>query len=300
MTKLEFLSTESDDSVIKRKMSDEQIDVPASNKDLLNSTMRRVSWRILPLFCVYIFVGQSEKKNLAYASQGLKDSLGISDRQYGLVASSFVIAYAAFIIPNTLLAKRVGVKLILTAMMYGFGIVTMCTGFVTNYASLIILRVLLGITESGGIQIVLYHLSLFFGPERFTQAMSRSLNLGGGLSSICSGPIAAAILAASKGSSLASWRWLFIIESLPCFVIATVVLLFLPDSPIRCGKLLRGNQHDCLIKYTTALQEEKSRISSDLAEQSISFWRVLRDPRVILLGFTSFCWEFCGWGIMFW
>lgn len=288
------LQLENGDNVTTRKFSDDLENVVDTEvkENLEKSTMRRVSWKIIPLFCVYVIVGQSEKKNLAFASQGLKDSIGISDSQYGLAASSFLFTYAAFTIPNTLFAKRVGIKNGMAVMMYGFGIVTLCTAFVGNYASLIVLRLLLGITESGGIQMILYHLSLFFGPERYAQAASKSIMLGNGLSSILGGPIAAAILAAFQGNSLSPWRWLFIIESLPCFIIATVVFILLPGSPLWCGRFLRDDQHEWLIKYTTALQDEKTRISSDLAEQNTSFWRVAWNPRVLLFGSIHFCFEF--------
>ena len=112
---------------------------------------------------------------------------------------------------------------------------------------------------------------------------------------------AAAILAAAQGSSsLSPWRWLFIIEGLPCFVVATVVMILLPKSPLACASFLSYEQHDWLIKYTTDIQEEKKKVSSNLADQHVSFWTVLRDPRVILLSLAAFFWDIGAWGLGFW
>ena len=38
-------------------------------EELERMTFRSVSWRILPIFCLYTFVGSMEKSNLSYASR---------------------------------------------------------------------------------------------------------------------------------------------------------------------------------------------------------------------------------------
>ena len=173
------------------------------------------------------------------------------------------------------------------ALMYGFGVVTLCTSFVRNYAGLIAMRLLLGMSQGGVIPIIMCNLSVFFGPERLGKASAMSINLGSGLAKL-SGLFAAAILAATNGSDLSPWHWLFIIESLPCFVLASVVLLVLPNNALACASFLSNDQHEWLINYTAELQEEKKKISSGLADQNVSFFQVLRDPRVILLSCASF------------
>ena len=94
------------------KLSDDFSDsvVRITGADLEESTMRRVWFRIIPLFCVYHFVNQLEKQNLSFASEGLKEEIGLSDSQYGTVVAGFVFTYAASSIPNTLIGKRVGAK----------------------------------------------------------------------------------------------------------------------------------------------------------------------------------------------
>ena len=156
------LKIDTEPTIAKRKLSDdfsEAIEDVKGGDTLEKSTMRRVAWRILPLFCTYHFIGQLQKRNLSFASQGLKDDLQLSDSQYGTVVSAFLFAYAAATIPNTLLAKRVGAKYALPSMMFVMGILTLCTAFVSNYAGLLSLRVLLGISVSGVIQVgkIEYH-----------------------------------------------------------------------------------------------------------------------------------------------
>ena len=128
------------------------LDLPSEAKEsdeLERRTFRSVSWRILPIFCMYTFVGSMEKSNLSYASSGLMESTGIDDKQYGLAGTVFIVAYAASTIPTVLLAKRIGAARGLAIMMFSFGVVTCATAGVSNLGGLLVTRVFLGITEAG-------------------------------------------------------------------------------------------------------------------------------------------------------
>ena len=104
---------------IKRKVSDDFSENVKGflDEDVEKETMRLVAWRIIPLFCVYLVVGSIEKHNLAYASEGLMDDLGLSDSQYGAVGSIFILSYALSTIPTVLLAKRTGARYALPGKM---------------------------------------------------------------------------------------------------------------------------------------------------------------------------------------
>lgn len=52
-------------------------------------------------------------------------------------------------IPSNLILKKVSPKIWLPVLTIAWGIVTMCLGFVTNYAGFMVVRAVLGITEGG-------------------------------------------------------------------------------------------------------------------------------------------------------
>lgn len=52
-------------------------------------------------------------------------------------------------IPSNLVLKKISPKIWLPALTVMWGIVTMCLGFVRNYAGFLVVRAVLGITEGG-------------------------------------------------------------------------------------------------------------------------------------------------------
>jgi ACS family tartrate transporter-like MFS transporter len=89
--------------------------------------------------------------------------------------------------------------------------------------------------------------------------------------------------------SLHGWQWLFVIEGLPAFFLAFVVLAFLPDGPATASWLS---------------DEEKNAISTRLAGDSASldhrFLPALLDPRVLALGLIYFGVNFGRYGVELW
>lgn len=57
------------------------------------------------------------------------------------------------------MCKRFGPKIWLSFLSLGFGIVTMCTAFVTTYEGLIVARVFLGALEAGIMPGIMFTLS---------------------------------------------------------------------------------------------------------------------------------------------
>jgi len=58
--------------------------------------------------------------------------------------------------------KIVGAKLWLPTLVFGFGIVSVCTSFVHNFAGLMVCRFILGICEGGVLPGIAYYLSTFY------------------------------------------------------------------------------------------------------------------------------------------
>jgi adenylosuccinate synthase len=69
--------------------------------------------------------------------------------RFNWVTSIFYIIYMFVEVPSNILLKRVGPKYYLPFLVFGFGIVSLCTAFVTSFEGLLAARAFLGIFEGG-------------------------------------------------------------------------------------------------------------------------------------------------------
>ena len=79
----------------------------------------------------------------------IQKDLGISDDQKGYILGAFFLTYALFQIPMGTLADRFGPRLVLALSIVAWSLVTAATGLVNGFGVLIVVRLMLGITESG-------------------------------------------------------------------------------------------------------------------------------------------------------
>lgn len=80
---------------------------------------------------------------------GLEEDLSISNLQYTQGLAVFYVTYIVSELPSNLVLKKVSPKIWLPVLTIAWGIVTMCLGFVRNYASFMVVRAILGICEGG-------------------------------------------------------------------------------------------------------------------------------------------------------
>jgi len=109
------------------------------------------------------------------------------------------------------------------------------------------------------------------------------------LSLVISGPISSLILRMDGIPGLHGWQWMFLIEGLPAFLLAFVVLRFLPDGPAHASWLANGE------KETIA-----ARLAAEEPAGRPDLWSALRDPRVLAIGIAYFAWVGSFYGIALW
>ena len=103
---------------------------------------------VLILLVVSVSINYIDRSNLSIAAPLLKDELGISPAQLGVLLSSFFWTYAAFQIPAGWLADRFDVKWVLAAGFLLWSVTTAATGLIHGFGILIVVRLLLGVGES--------------------------------------------------------------------------------------------------------------------------------------------------------
>jgi MFS transporter, ACS family, D-galactonate transporter len=119
--------------------------VPAPpDREKLSSPLRRV----LALLALSVFINYVDRGNLSIAAPLLKDELGLSPWQLGILLSSFFWTYDAFQIPSGWLVDRFDVSWILAIGFFIWSCATAATGAMHTFALLLGARLVLGFGEA--------------------------------------------------------------------------------------------------------------------------------------------------------
>jgi len=103
---------------------------------------------VLALLAISVFINYIDRGNLSIAAPFLKDELGISASQLGLLLSAFFWTYACLQPLAGWLVDRLNVNWIFAGGFFLWSAATAATGLVHAFAVLFVLRLLLGIGES--------------------------------------------------------------------------------------------------------------------------------------------------------
>jgi MFS family permease len=103
---------------------------------------------VVILLVLSVSINYIDRGNLSIAAPLLKDELGISASQLGILLSSFFWTYAACQILAGWLVDRFAVNWVLAVGFFLWSIATAATGLIHGFALLLVLRLLLGIGES--------------------------------------------------------------------------------------------------------------------------------------------------------
>ncbi|MFB3778000.1 MAG: MFS transporter [Bryobacteraceae bacterium] len=189
-------------------------------------------WRVLILLVLSIAINYIDRGNLSIAAPLLKDELGISASQLGILLSAFFWTYATFQIVSGWLLDRFDVNWVLAAGFLVWSVATAATGLVRGFALLLALRLVLGIGES-----VVYPCFSKILASRFEEqqrGLANSLIDAGGKCGPALGTLAGGVLMARFG-----WRPFFIVLGLGSLLWLPMWIRWMPRGP---GLVTRGPQ----------------------------------------------------------
>jgi sugar phosphate permease len=245
----------------------------------LTAIYRRISWRLLPLLMICYVFAYLDRVNIGFAKLQMAQDIGINDAVYGLGAGIFFLGYVMFEVPSNLLLEKIGARRTITRILVLWGLAAAAMMFVTDARSFYVVRFLLGVFEAGFAPGVLFYLTYWYAPARMAGGMAVFL-LAAPIGGIVGGPLSTWIMTAFAGAhGLTGWQWMFLLEGLPCVLLAAVVFFTMDDGPAKAAWLSA---------------EEKELLTEDIARfhrpGSHSFGGVLRDWRVyaMALGYFTF------------
>jgi MFS family permease len=145
-------------------------------------------------------------------------------------------------LPSNLVIKKVSPKIWLPLLTVVWGILTMCLGFVRNFASFVTVRALLGCAEGGLLPGMVLYLSQFY--KRTELAVRIGIfYTAASLSGAFGGLLARGLSAIGTRGGLDGWRWIFIIEGLITVLCGLLSTFALPNS-IESARFLHPHEKE--------------------------------------------------------
>ena len=210
--------------------------------DLEARTLRKVSWRLLPLIAISYFVANLDRTNISYAALQMNQDLHLTPDIYGLGAGLFSVTYLLFELPSNLALERFGARLWIARIMISWGLISACMAIVVGPRSFVAMRMLLGAAEAGFVPGILLYITYWFPASLRSRAVAVFL-LASPVSNAVSALLSAPILALDGLAGLRGWQWMFIVEALPALILGAVVLLLMTDRPGGASWLGAGREN---------------------------------------------------------
>jgi MFS family permease len=175
---------------------------------------------VLALLCLLYLLLYIDRVNIATAAPLIRADLGLSNTQMGLVFSAFSIPYALLQLFGGWVADRFGPRLTLSVCCVLVAVATMLMGAVGGFASLVALRLLLGLAEGPAFPTATRAMSAWTPAAQwgFAQGITHSFArignaltppLVAGLLLVASWRVSFIVLGAASLFWVAAWAWYF-------------------------------------------------------------------------------------------
>ncbi|SPN98704.1 related to putative tartrate transporter [Cephalotrichum gorgonifer] len=206
------------------------------SETLRTSIVRKYDIRILPLIFMAWSIFYLDRAAIALARvNGMEADLRLSGYQFNIALMIFFALYIIFNLPGNLILRKVGGGLFLPAIVVAWGLVTTFTGFVTNFATLCVTRVFLGISESAFLGVAMLYLAFFY--TEFELISRVGLFYSGNALAGAFGGFLATGLGRIRFRGYNGWPWIFFVEGIITVIVGIGMYFILPDSPQTAGFL---------------------------------------------------------------
>jgi MFS family permease len=225
-----------------------------TTEQLAQSTIRKVSWRLVPFVALMFFINFLDRTAISFAGpNGMSKDLGLSAAQFGLAAGIFFIGYIVLEIPSNLALHKFGARRWLARIMVTWGVVALLFTWVSSVPGLYTLRFLLGVAEAGFFPGAILFLSMWV-PARYRSHILALFYLAQPLTIVIGAPVAALLIGANGLFGLEGWRIMFFGVAIPAILVGVIAWFYLTDRPSQ-AKWLTAQERDWL---TAELDREQS------------------------------------------
>ncbi|ACA17813.1 major facilitator superfamily MFS_1 [Methylobacterium sp. 4-46] len=179
---------------------------------------------VLLMLCLMYFITYIDRVNIGTAASHIKQDLGLTNTQLGLIFSAFAYPYAVFQVIGGSVGDRFGARRTLLICGVIWAAATVLTGFAGSMASLFLARVMLGFGEGATFPTATRAMQNWTVPGRrgFAQGITHAFaRLGNAVAP----PIVALLIA------LVGWRYGFVVLGVASFVWVVAWYVTFRDDP---------------------------------------------------------------------
>jgi ACS family tartrate transporter-like MFS transporter len=264
----------------------------AAKSELETSTIRAISWRLIPFLVLAYFFSYLDRVNLGFAALTMNAELKFSPTIFAWGAGIFFIGYFIFEVPSNLALEKFGASRWIARIMVTWGVISALMSLVSGELSFYILRFLLGVAEAGFFPGIILYLTYWYPAEyraRFLAAFAVAVPI----STVIGAPASGLLLGLDGAMGLKGWQWLFIIEGVPSVLLGIVTWFYLTDRPERAD-WLTAEQKAWLASKLNAETAAKQ------AAKHLTLSEALSSPKVIMLSLSYFGFVGALYGMQFW
>ena len=198
--------------------------------DIESSTIRAISWRLIPFLVLAYFFSYLDRVNLGFAALTMNAELKFSPLVFAWGAGIFFIGYFIFEVPSNLALEKFGASRWIARIMVTWGIISALMALVSGPWSFYALRFLLGVAEAGFFPGIILYLTYWY-PAQYRARFLAAFAVAVPVSTVIGAPVSGLLLGMHGLLGLQGWQWLFIIEGLPSILLGVVTWFYLTDRP---------------------------------------------------------------------
>jgi ACS family tartrate transporter-like MFS transporter len=252
------------------------VELPVREKDLRQSVLRNVTWRLVPFLCLLYFFNILDRSNVGFARSAMERDLGMSVEAFDIGFGIFYLGYLTFEVPANMLLRRYGARRWIARIMISWGMVSCLTMAVADAWNFYLVRILLGVAEAGFFPGIILYLTYWFPTQERARIVALFM-IAISLSGLVGNPISGLIMQhLDDAMGLHGWQWLFLLEGLPSVVLGIVALGYLTDGPDQAAWLSHEERQWLVARMSEEEQHRERR-------HGARFWQAMVDGRVWFL-----------------
>lgn len=239
-------------------------------------------YRVLVFLFFLTLVTYLDRICISLVGVRIKTEFNLTNEQFGWVVGAFALAYALFEIPSGVLGDRIGQRAVLIRIVLWWSLFTALTGFTNGLVSLIIVRFLFGIGESGAYPTSAGVISRWFPAGETARSMSALFigqNAGAAIAPLIVIPLAIAF----------GWRASFFVNGMIGLLWVFVCFIWFRNNPSEMKAVTIEEK-----KYI----ESKRRINTH--QPGFSWRDALKNRSVLGLGAILFCSQWAQYFFIAW
>ena len=133
-----------------------------AKSEIETSTIRAISWRLIPFLVLAYFFSYLDRVNLGFAALTMNAELKFTPLIFAWGAGIFFIGYFIFEVPSNLALEKFGASRWIARIMVTWGVISALMALVSGVWSFYSLRFLLGVAEAGFFPGIILYLTYWY------------------------------------------------------------------------------------------------------------------------------------------